>query len=112
MKTNYRLFVGLAVFYAIMTFVYYYVGGEPLGISCLLLSSLLSAMVGYYVWFTDRRIDTTRLRIRANRGSQCNGIIGTNDDTTSSRIGSTGAPPSHGDRIVESSTHRWCTANR
>jgi len=46
MKTNYRLFVGLAVFYAIMTFVYYYVGGEPLGISCLLLSSLLAAMVG------------------------------------------------------------------
>ena len=59
MKTNYRLFVGLAVFYAIMTFVYYYVGGEPLGISCLLLSSLLAAMVGYYVWFTDRRIGTT-----------------------------------------------------
>jgi hypothetical protein len=42
-----------------MTFVYYYVGGEPLGISCLLLSSLLAAMVGYYVWFTDRRIGTT-----------------------------------------------------
>jgi len=59
MKTNYRLFVGLAVFYAIMTFVYYYVGGEPLGISCLLLSSLLAAMVGYYVWFTNRRIGTT-----------------------------------------------------
>jgi hypothetical protein len=37
MKANYRLFVGLAVFYAITTFVYYYVGGEPLGISCLLL---------------------------------------------------------------------------
>ena len=59
MKTNYRLFVGLAVFYAIITVVYYYVGGEPLGISCLLLSSLLAAMVGYYVWFTDRRIGTT-----------------------------------------------------
>ena len=59
MKTNYRLFVGLAVFYAIITVVYYYVGGEPLGISCLLLSSLLAAMVGYYVWFTDRRIGVT-----------------------------------------------------
>ena len=59
MKTNYRLFVGLAVFYAITTFIYYYVGGEPLGISCLLLSSLLAAMVGYYVWFTDRRIGVT-----------------------------------------------------
>lgn len=59
MKANYRLFVGLAIFYAIMTFVYYYVGGEPLGISCLLLSSLLAAMIGYYVWFTNRRIGTT-----------------------------------------------------
>jgi hypothetical protein len=59
MKANYRLFVGLAIFYAITTFIYYYVGGEPLGISCLLLSSLLAAMIGYYVWFTDRRIGVT-----------------------------------------------------
>jgi hypothetical protein len=59
MKTNYSIFVGLAIFYAITTFIYYYVGGEPLGISCLLLSSLLAAMVGDYVWFTDRRIGVT-----------------------------------------------------
>lgn len=59
MKVNYRLFIGLAVFYAIMTFVYYYVGGEALGICGLALSSLLAAMVGYYVWFTNRRIGET-----------------------------------------------------
>ena len=59
MKANYRLFVGLAIFYAIIAFVYYYVGGEALGISCLILSSLLAAMIGYYLWFTNRRIGTT-----------------------------------------------------
>jgi hypothetical protein len=59
MKVNYRLFIGLALFYVLMTGVYYYVGGEPVGIACLALSALLAAMVGYYVWFTDHRIGST-----------------------------------------------------
>jgi hypothetical protein len=59
MKVNYRLFLGLAIFYVIVTGVYYYIGGEPVGIACMALSSLLSAMVGYYVWFTNRRIGVT-----------------------------------------------------
>jgi hypothetical protein len=59
MKVNYRLFLGLAIFYVIVTGVYYYIGGEPVGIACMALSSLLAAMVGYYVWFTNRRIGVT-----------------------------------------------------
>ena len=59
MKVNYRLFIGLALFYVLMTGVYVYVGGEPVGIACLALSALLAAMVGYYVWFTNRRIGST-----------------------------------------------------
>ena len=56
MKTNWMLFVGLAIFYVIMTIVYWYVDGEPLGITGLMLSAGLAGMVGFYVWFTQKRI--------------------------------------------------------
>lgn len=56
MKTNWRLFVGLAVFYVAMTIIYYYLGGEPVGITGMLLSACLAGMVGFYLWFTDKRI--------------------------------------------------------
>lgn len=59
MRVNYRLFLGLAAFYVLVTFVYAYIGGEPVGVACLALSSLLALMVGYYLWFTDRRIGAT-----------------------------------------------------
>ena len=39
MKASWILFAGLSLFYAIMTIVYWQVGGEPAGIACLLLSS-------------------------------------------------------------------------
>jgi hypothetical protein len=32
------------------------IGGEPLGISGLLLSACLAGMIGFYVWFTQKRI--------------------------------------------------------
>ena len=56
MKASWKLFGGLAVFYAIVTVVYVQVGGEPLGISGLLLSACLAGMIGFYVWFTQKRI--------------------------------------------------------
>ncbi|CAN2201772.1 Cytochrome c oxidase subunit IV, actinobacteria [Candidatus Nanopelagicaceae bacterium] len=56
MKANYKLFTGLAVFYAIMAVIYYYVGGEAVGITGMILASCLAAMVGFYVWFTQKRI--------------------------------------------------------
>ncbi len=59
MKANWKLFTGLAVFYAIMAFVYYWVGGETVGITGMILAACLAAMVGFYVWFTQRRIGAT-----------------------------------------------------
>ena len=59
MKVNWQLFVGLSVFYVIMTIIYWYVGGEPVGIAGMLLSACLAGMVGFYVWFTQKRIGVT-----------------------------------------------------
>ena len=56
MKTNWMLFVGLSIFYVIMTIIYWLVDGEPLGITGLLLSAGLAGMVGFYVWFKQKRI--------------------------------------------------------
>jgi hypothetical protein len=59
MKASWQLFGGLSLFYFIVTIVYFQVGGEPLGITALLLSGALAGMVGFYVWFTQRRIGVT-----------------------------------------------------
>jgi len=56
MKTGWMLFVGLAVFYAIITVIYWLVGGEAVGITAIALSSGLATIVGFYLWFTDRRL--------------------------------------------------------
>jgi hypothetical protein len=56
MKANWKLFVGLAVFYAIMAVVYYGVGGETVGITGMILAACLAGMVGFYIWFTQKRI--------------------------------------------------------
>lgn len=58
MKANWKLFAGLAVFYAIMAVVYTYVtnADEPVGITGMILASCLAAMVGFYIWFTQKRI--------------------------------------------------------
>jgi hypothetical protein len=58
MKVNWRLFAFLSVFYVIMTVIYYYVGGEAVGITGMLLSAFLAGMVAFYVWFTQKRIGT------------------------------------------------------
>jgi len=56
MKTSWVLFVGLAFFYAILTVIYWQVGGEPVGITAIALSAGLALIVGFYLWFTDRRL--------------------------------------------------------
>ena len=56
MKASYRLFVGLSFFYAIMAVIYYAVGGEAVGITCISLSSGLAGIVGVYVWFNNKRM--------------------------------------------------------
>ena len=59
MKASWKLFGGLSVFYVIMTVIYWQVGGESVGIAGMLLSSCLAGMVGFYVWFTQKRIGVT-----------------------------------------------------
>ena len=56
MKANWQLFGGLSVFYVIMAVIYYYVGGEAVGITGMILAACLAGMVGFYVWFTQKRI--------------------------------------------------------
>jgi hypothetical protein len=56
MKVNWKLFGGLSIFYVILTIIYWYVGGEPVGIGGMLLAACLAGMVGFYVWFTQKRI--------------------------------------------------------
>lgn len=59
MKASWKLFGGLSVFYVLMTVIYWQVGGETVGISGMLLSACLAGMVGFYVWFTQKRIGVT-----------------------------------------------------
>ena len=56
MKTGWVLFVGLAVFYAIVSVIYWFVGGEAVGITAIGLSGGLAALIGFYLWFTNKRL--------------------------------------------------------
>ena len=59
MKVNWQLFGGLGVFYVLVTNIYWQVGGEPVGIGGMLLAACLAGMVGFYIWFTQKRIGVT-----------------------------------------------------
>ena len=59
MKASWKLFGGLSVFYVIMTVIYWQIGGEEVGIAGMLLSACLAGMIGFYVWFTQKRIGVT-----------------------------------------------------
>ena len=56
MKASFRLFLGLAVFYFVIAAVYYFVGGEAVGITAITLSGCLAGLVGFYMWYSNRRI--------------------------------------------------------
>ncbi len=56
MKANWKLFSGLSAFYVLMAVIYYWVGGEEVGITGMILAACLAGMVGFYVWFTQKRI--------------------------------------------------------
>lgn len=55
MKAGWKLFSGLAIFYFIMTVIYWQVGGEALGITAIMLSGGLAGLVGFYLWFISKR---------------------------------------------------------
>lgn len=59
MKTNWVLFGGIGLFYSLMSTIYWLIGGEPVGIACLILSAALAFMVSFYVWFTQKKIGVT-----------------------------------------------------
>ena len=67
MKVSWQLFIGLALFYVLMTVIYWKVGGEPVGIGGMLLAAALAGMVGFYVWFTQRRIGQNRPKKRLSK---------------------------------------------
>jgi hypothetical protein len=56
MKTSWILFVGLSIFYAILAVIYWKLGGEAVGITAIALSAGLALIVGFYLWFTNRRL--------------------------------------------------------
>ena len=56
MKAGWKLFAGLAVFYFVVGIIYWLVGGEAVGMTAIPLSGALAALVGYYLWFTNRRL--------------------------------------------------------
>jgi len=56
MEVSWRLFNGLGVFYFLLTIIYWQVGGEAVGIAGMALAGCLAIMVGFYLWFTQKRI--------------------------------------------------------
>lgn len=56
MKVSWQLFSGLSLFYVFITIIYWLVDGEPVGITGMILAACLAGMVGFYVWFTQKRI--------------------------------------------------------
>ncbi|WP_424214130.1 cytochrome c oxidase subunit 4 [Streptomyces sp. BI20] len=57
MKIQGKMFLWLAVFVLIMTVVYGVWSKEPVGTTALALAFGLSAMIGFYLAFTARRVD-------------------------------------------------------
>ena len=57
MKVEATLFGFLACFFIPVTIVYYTLSGDPTGTTALVLTTSLAGMVGYYLWFTARRME-------------------------------------------------------
>jgi cytochrome c oxidase subunit IV len=57
-KVEYRLFVIIAAFFAVVAVIYGLATqwNEPVGPVALALCGLLGAMIAYYLWFTGRRL--------------------------------------------------------
>ncbi|MCW2621427.1 MAG: ctaF [Frankiales bacterium] len=57
MKVESTLFGLLAVFLLVVAGIYWFFSEEAAGTTMILLSGGLALMVGYYLWFTARRLD-------------------------------------------------------
>lgn len=58
MKTAYRLFIGLSVFYTISAIVYWKLGGDKLGVTGMTFASCFASLVGFYIWYMAGRMPT------------------------------------------------------
>jgi hypothetical protein len=56
-KVEGLLFGVYSVFLIGTTAVYWLLSQDPTGTACLLLSGFLAFMIGYYLWFTSRRME-------------------------------------------------------
>jgi hypothetical protein len=52
MKATLKLFLGLTIFYFMISIIYWQVGGEAVGIIALGLSGGLAGLVGFYIWYS------------------------------------------------------------
>lgn len=57
MKFGWKLFLGIAAFYALVTVIYAELSKEIVGSLALLLSTLLAILLGFYFLVIDRRTD-------------------------------------------------------
>ena len=60
MKVEARLFSGIGAFLLVVGLIYLFISGEYTGATLLLVTSGLGGVVGYYLWFTARRLDDLR----------------------------------------------------
>lgn len=58
MKLQGKIFLALAAFLFVVALVYGIWSKEAAGTTALFLAFALALMIGYYLWFTARRVDT------------------------------------------------------
>lgn len=56
MKVSWKLFLGFAILYLLLATVYWYLGGEAVGITAMGLSGGLAGLIAFYLWFSAKRI--------------------------------------------------------
>lgn len=66
MKTEGRIFLVLAVFFTVVTPVYWYFSHDPTGTTALVLTFGLSALITFYLLFTARRLPGPRPEDRSD----------------------------------------------
>jgi hypothetical protein len=56
MKFMWKMFLGIAIFYAILAVVYHQLSSEIIGTAALTLSTGLAALIAFYFWYTSKRV--------------------------------------------------------
>lgn len=56
MKFAWKMFAGMAIFYAILAAVYWTLSSEIIGTAALTLSTGLAVLIAFYFWYTNKRV--------------------------------------------------------